>query len=287
MSKCSLNICITFHQDKYQFLFSFSGNLAIADLFVVCQLPLYPVELLVPNIPSEKWFCFLRIGISLSGFLASALTLILISIDRFTAVIFPLKHYVNSQQNRIYYAGVAVVWIVSLCFGASIVWLNTLPSVIVVRCTSGSTISVELHITMTSLAFVLMFLNSVFYVIIECKINQKGKFNRINALSIARAKMMITVSFAFVACFLPVCILEMIIISDQTKLSTLFCAREFAVLLIYVNSGINWIIYGLANRKFRIAFSAILCRRAMTEEFRQEHSVYRPNYFVNYSGSTP
>ena len=240
---------------------------------MVCQVPLYPVELLVPSMSYVKWFCFVRIGISLSGVIASALTLILISVDRFTAVMFPLKHYVHSQQNRKYYVGVVSVWVVSLCIGATVFWLNTLPDVITVPCTTGSTISLVQHVTMTSLAFLLMILSSALYVVIECKIYQKGKLNRINALSVARAKMMIIVCVAFVACYLPVCLIQLVIIFDQTKLPTLFCAREYAMLLLYTNSGINWIIYGLANRKFRIVFSAILCRKSLTEEFRKMHSI--------------
>ena len=243
----------------YLIFYFISGNLAIADLIVLYPLIMFPVQLLIPELSSNKIFCLSYIGVSFISFTASTATLIHISLDRFMAIVFPIKHLIDSKLMRIYYIGIAIIWITSLIIGFSVIWLNDIPSDNVLPCTNGRILSSELHVILSVTLLMLLLTSFPLYIAIGCKINHRTTLNRFKRSTLVRTKLMVVIYAGFIVCWLPLGIIEMLSFVDKTLTRDVFCVREYLVLLAYTNSGINWIIYGLANKKFRVAFSVMLC----------------------------
>ena len=225
---------------------------------VVGPLLMYPVELLHPGLSTSTPFCLTRIGMTFLSFSASSLTLVHISVDRFMAIVYPLKHLVNSKRKSLYYTILVFIWIMSIGTGSSVIWLNNIHSNNTLPCTNSAILSYHLNVLITCIVFLLLLINSVLYVAIATEISRKRPVNRINVSRVSRTQLMMVVYAGFVVCWLPLGVVGLIIIANQTKRIELFCTREYLIVIAFTNSGVNWIIYGLANKSFRDSFRTIL-----------------------------
>ena len=98
--------------------------------------------------------------------------------------------------------------------------------------------------------------------------------------------MMIIVYAGYFLCWIPLFITMTIELVDKSRIKSIFCPAEYLTLTGYINSGINWLIYGLADKKFRNAFKMLLVHSRTTTmqtahayELTQHHaSAYPPSY---------
>ena len=242
-----------------------SANLSVADLAIVVPLVMYLVELLVPELSTNMNFCISRIGISVVSFGASSMTLIHISIDRFMAIAFPFKHFVDSKKMRLYFTMIFLIWISAIIFGLCIYFKNVNFEQEAIPCTNGNLISYQMNMAISCLIFLMAVFTSTLYFGICCKLKTRKKLSHLKASKVAQTNLMILVYACFVVSWLPLGIVNVILLENQSLNEDLFCVREYLTLLAYMNSGVNWIIYGLANQKFRSAFATILCRTCIKQ----------------------
>ena len=147
----------------------------------------------------------------------------------------------------------------SIGTGSSVIWLNNIHSMKNLPCTNSAILSYHLNVLITCIVFLLLLINSVLYVAIATEISRKRPVNRINVSRVTRTRLMMAVYAGFVACWLPVSVVALIVMANQSKRIELFCTREYLIVIAFTNSGVNWIIYGLANKSFRDSFRTILC----------------------------
>jgi uncharacterized membrane protein len=64
-----------------------------------------------------------------------------------------------------------------------------------------------------------------------------------------------------VLCWLPYGVIVVLELFIPRENKTIIQAKAYTSLLAFLNSSVNWIIYGLKNKKIRKAFKQILCRK--------------------------
>ncbi|KAL3866178.1 hypothetical protein ACJMK2_043506, partial [Sinanodonta woodiana] len=90
------------------------GFLAVSDLFVgLCVVPIDFINIFTYHLHQSKWFCLVATTLPLTSMGISATTVTLISVERFLAIKFPLKH-------RFYYSGRKLCVIVPAAWAANI-----------------------------------------------------------------------------------------------------------------------------------------------------------------------
>ena len=104
----------------------FIGSLALADcLLGLCTLPLYALFYFDDNFGKYKYLCLLKYSTVLLSMSGSLYSLVAISVDRYIAILHPLKYSIimtRKKAKRI----IAAIWIyhVILCSIPSIGWNN-------------------------------------------------------------------------------------------------------------------------------------------------------------------
>ena len=216
----------------------------------------------MPALSYNIYFCLSGFGIMLVSFTASLLTLTHISIDRFMGIIFPMKHFVDSKKKRIYYMVICLNWMASFSVNLPLLLFSDISSDDRVPCTNGAIISLELNIFLVCGMFILMTINTLIYIAIGWKIAFRKRILNLKRSKIIRTRMMIIVYAGFIVCWSPLFIILTYVLTDRNREEYIFCPAEYLLLTGYINSGMNWVIYGLADRKFRNAFNILLCQRA-------------------------
>ena len=94
-------------------------SLAVADLCVGLTLPYHSTFFLDPSITQNRVACFLRVSITLQHVMASVFNLLLVTIDRYVAILHPYIYYQKGSLPRARLL-IVVVWSYSV-FACSIV----------------------------------------------------------------------------------------------------------------------------------------------------------------------
>ena len=262
------------------------ANLSLADvLFSVFVAPInafyWSQEDLLPSVVpchvsgfGAILFCF-----------ASIYTLVFVSIERFLATNYPLKHRNSFGVKAVKY-GLAVIWISSgalcvLTFGISKYtymksffhcipdWGNSL----------SYTLTVLFSANVIPLAILLYCNMRVLKVIHKRKQIQTKKETREsrktqnsdNQREKIVSLIIIAIITVFIVCWSPYCIAMMCLAVDGCRLPKEFMSA--AVVLPISNGSFNPLIYGVMNRNFRAAFTAMLGFAKHTQERTRVHDV--------------
>ena len=260
-------------------------NMAVADLLITALSMPLNIKLLVTDYMDwsngvfSDILCKIIPFTQLLSIASSVLTLTAIAVDRFSAVMFPLKRYVTFQVS---YGVMAVVWILGIAFNSPILYAQ---KVIAYKeeffCleiwTPAFTEEASKHFTIV--IFIVFYLiplltMAVLYSFAVHKLwirkipGNPSLANQIRAQKSKKKvfKMLVTVVILFALCWLPVYINQFIDFFDKKN----FPCGPPAVLsfmgyfLGYANSAINPTIYVIFNSNFRKGFKDILlcrCRR--------------------------
>lgn len=237
------------------------SNLAIIDLLLVVILILISLKRAFPVINTYQSCKASFTGLTIF-LLASGLTLNAMSVDRFLAIFFPTKHLILSKQKNWYIFGIVTVWIVTIL-------VTCLPIMNTYEYGQENYDFCEYSLMVppnqslvTALILAGEFLiNSIFFVLIFCKIKFYQPTIRASRRVRSRATLMVVIFIVFVIFWMPFVILTILVnISPLSDMSSLYCIREYVDNFGVLHSGLNWIIYGLANRKFREAFNILICK---------------------------
>ena len=260
-------------------------NMAVADLLITTfSMPLY-IKLLVAG--HMNWsngifsdiLCKIIPFTQLLSIASSVLTLTAIAVDRFLAIMYPLKRYVTFQ---ISYGIMAVVWIVGIAVNSPILYARKVimhmgEFFCLEIWTPAFTEEASKHFTIV--IFIVFYLiplltMTVLYSFAVHKLWMRkipGNPSLANQLRARKSKkkvfkMLMTVVILFAMCWLPEYISQFIYFFDKEN----FPCGPPAVLsfmgyfLGHANSAINPTIYVIFNSNFRKGFKDILlcrCRR--------------------------
>ena len=239
-------------------------HVALADLVLLYVLVTYPLELVYPSLFRKPYVCLTRSIFASISLSASITNLSLISTDRFVAVIFPLTHLVESKKKWRVNVLILSVWVGSIVTGVIVIKENMFVEYQYTGRIDGCPVawySVE-TLTTISTCFIMLalVLNFVLYGIVIRRLMRRDKDFNFNSTKkqMSKTKLMMYIYIAFAICWLPflVCQTGVLIYPSNVKLK---CYREYFFIPGFLNSGLNWIFYGIGNKKYRDAFKKILC----------------------------
>ena len=257
-------------------------NMAVADLLLAAfNMPL-AIKLIATrsmdwSVPLCKMIPFVQ-SLSVAG---SVLTLTAISIDRFLAIMFPLKRYVTFSIARIM---IAVVWIVGIAVNSPILYAMKIVfyeqgqksyclEVWTPVFTENAARDFTIVLFLASYVFPLLTMSVLYSFVIHNLWVRKvpGVQTQANQLRADRSKkkvlkMLLAVVVVFALCWLPVYIMQFITFFGQ---ETFPCGAPASFSFVgyflgHASSAINPAMYAAFNSRFRKAFRDVLlcrCRR--------------------------
>ncbi|XP_071131266.1 histamine H2 receptor-like [Mytilus edulis] len=249
------------------------ANLATSDLLIGTVMIPYDLFFIF-NAPMrhDKYTCLLRYTFETSFLGSSVLNLLVISIERYLAIMYPLQH-ASRATRRWLISLMASSWIISIFVACLplLGWNSWYPGI---PCDS-TYINPKSYKGLIFLFFIgSIIANFVMYVKVV-----KIAFSQINAIqseksamtedtfrhvrvkknNIKKTKMMILVLGVFAVCWGPYCVtlvFETLFLEPSDNLEM---AKKCLACFGLINSGLNWIIFGVKNSSFRKAFKYILC----------------------------
>ena len=249
------------------------GNLAVSDLLV--GVVLIPVELLgiLLDVFNDKYPCLISMGISLSLIGSSVLNMLAISVERFMSVAHSLKHR-SAKTKSVVKASIPIMWVTVLTFGfLPLIGLNN--KHYRHRCTYNEIFLEGYTIFITSCYAVCIFANVGFFASVVGVALRKLQRVRDSDTSqshvrvsknLAKTYVMMLVSAAFIICWGPFSVLTITGLFYQWK--SYPTALRWAYFLGFLNSGINWMIYGFKTPKLRKAIKAVVtCKEISTHSY--------------------
>ena len=244
-------------------LYIFIGNLALTDLLIGLAMFLMLLEQIYRRLGESWGFCMVKaLGVVLT-FGCTIMTLTFIAVDRFMAVVFPLRHIVKTKRTKLFLGAVALSWVV--CF------LFMIPAIIGMRrsehvvCSPSAMFPKLINYVGVTAVLINIIVSGILHGIILWKIKAKT----VEGSSPPRRKftgktlVMVLVFVLFVVCWLPFVITTLMLeTAAYSNVDHIMCVREYIIMPGYFNSSINWIVYGASNQKFRLAFKRLLtCKR--------------------------
>ena len=267
--------CLYLQSFSEQFIFS----LALSDIMVAASVlpfdivywitfPRWPLGAYVCNLWNALFFLFLT---------ASVLNLTSISIDRFLAVVYPLRYSVWMTPNLVKFM-IACVWVYSLGIAVLIFFLLDPPENQTYSFNLNPLFHGFLLIGNVIIPFIIMIiLYSKIYIIAKRHARRAGiTSSSANTSSLTRrtnsfarelklAKTLGIVVLCFVICWLPFEIINVIILVDQGVTTCLVeIIDTVACWLAYLHSSFNPLVYAFSSSEFRRAFRKLLCKREWT-----------------------
>ena len=256
-------LCICTYREQFKGSYCILiGNLALTDLLFGFVSILFIADFAFSKLEDNVTFCVVRALGVLMTYSSSLFTLLAISVDRFMAVVFPMKHMWQSKMTRMFYGAITVIWCVS--FGLTAVFWVIMDSITEqtnVVCRNGAIIPKLIDIGAISALFFQIIVNIIVYNIIVHRLRTRPFQTPKSAAKTKRkTTLMIGVSMLFSLCWLPFMVCTILPYAATTLTQSAFCVREYIVVLGYMNSSINWLLYALSNKKFRTAFKLGLVR---------------------------
>ena len=254
------------------------GNLGISDLLVgLVLIPVDLVLLLQPAFEKDPALCVWYLCIIFTLMTASVLNLFLLSLERFHAITRPFQHNSTFTAKRIYYAA-CVTWMIVILAGFTPVYLlssGNLNFISFETCRDVVLFDTPYIFVMNSIIITALVISFVFFVVViriairksaqkPLKIGEITDNNNRSRHNIRRdirhTRLMVIVSGTFIICWAPYCIVSLI---PSQSVEIVFI-RYWLGSLGLINSCLNWIVYGVRNKRFRAAFKSILncsCRK--------------------------
>ena len=254
------------------------GNLAVSDLLVGCVvLPMDLVLIFSPLDSNERTLCLWFYCAVYTLVTASVLNLLLISLERFHAIIRPFQHNATVTTKRIYLI-MCITWIFVLIIGSlpQIFWRKIMND-ITGPCRNNIMFESTYKLVMTAIIVTALVTSFVLFIVViriaitkskQKPLSTTGAVNAANGLGnvvkgrvhnlrrdIRHTRLMIIVSGTFIVCWAPYCILSII---PSKKAAEIAFLRNWLASLGLINSCLNWIVYAARNSKFRAAFKSIL-----------------------------
>ena len=238
----------------------FVANLALADVLVgLVVAPLSAVFHVSEGLKSslhvkiENYLYF-------SYFIActaSLLSLIVLAVDRYVAITFPLLYMARVNSVRAV-ATLACTWIISIIL--SLVYFKV--GLNIYRFVFANTAIVVTFV-------VLLFTHAKIVSSFRSQVRNWDKLHDSSSENVAKrqaliwekkmAKALVIVLGIFLACFLPSCVCIYIInLCSTCNCVFIHCIRDVQLLLVMANSGVNPFVYPWRMQNFREAFQTIL-----------------------------
>ena len=249
-----------------------TGSLAISNLFIIGLVPFELVEVFYPETSRTLACCLAYHGLVLMLMSSSGGNFIIISFERFLAVMFPFRHRTLVTRFRLKLL-IALVWATSIvcAFLPLIGWNN---SVNASKTTEISYCTVDKIFPPTMVMGMLCFItldllvNLILFVPVMLVACAKANNTRhtIQDRNTRIITKRIAYSFATFSVFwCPFAASTMIALLYDGPLN--ICLRKWSIRIGLLHSSIDWLFYGLGNESFRNAFKHLILCRSYTIQY--------------------
>lgn len=245
-------------------------NLAVSDVINLSFLPLMAIQHKVQikeGVLADFLCKFFSYHIPLTASFASIVTLLVLSIERYHAVVKPMRSGFRLREETVHYA-IILVWLFAICL--------TLPYYIFGYSARGQcrhnlpsdAIESYVIIVMSTVVIVPFFVISFCYFEIVRDLYLKPKQVGPQNVEIAEdqlvkrklVKLSLYVSLAYIICFFPMAITLFLNAYDGNRFDSKL--YQNASVLYFLESSLNPLIYSFQSSNFRQAFKELLrCRR--------------------------
>ena len=225
-------------------------NLTVADLLIAAVSGPETILFFKRNTRPKKGFGVLYSIISDMCWIASLGNLVLISLERLHATLYPFRHYCLVGK-RIYYKIIIFSWFgaLTLACGLQISRMNDVP--------------LADRYPWIIYIFLTLAILTTCYVIIISKFIRKPHVQQLGSVMSAERKLSVTlfiVSAASILTLLPWVIIICISISSDRYLWLQFTPMKIASTFYHLNSILNPVIYAIRLPEFRRASKELFCK---------------------------
>ena len=249
------------------------ANLAAADLII--GLVVIPVDIIgdITGFKVLKYYCIGKLSVFILSLGSTCLNLLLISVERFVAVVFPLHKHRYLSRTRLYVI-ISIIWIVSIADSVvPFIGWNNYPNNGSIECVSDDVWASGYMTYNNWMLVVVNVTNTVLYVVVvttalrrasATSIGRNMSINISQKRDLNHLKTMIIIFGLFAICWLPyTCLIVVITFYETPRLQLI---RRLMLIPGVFNSAINWIVYGYRSEEYRKAFRTILCCRDNSDE---------------------
>lgn len=273
------------------------SSLALADLmFILICVPFTTVQLISSQWPFGNIFCKISQYSNYTTAYGSVYTLVLMSVDRYLAVVHPTRSNLRSSRNT--WIALSVMWIIILTANAPMyLWHGTkeykYDNTMFVSCVFLKIYDEQVEgITTTGRIFTVIFFVCAYALplTVSCVLYGKMLYRLFHGQSMVRGqstgnhrrrratRMVIVVVVVFALCWAPMHIRFFVIYFKEYPESSLFIFfHYFSCGVAYLNSCVNPILYNCLSEMFRRGFKRLLrCNKVSEQEMSVAQRARRP-----------
>lgn len=299
-NSCVLGVFVA-HKDRLTVAEIYLSNMALADFILLCSLPFWATSILDEfNWPYGDASCKIISALIIINFYTSIFTLVMISIDRYFALVKPMR---ARWLRRTLHAKVIcfVLWIFGLLLSAPTMAHRKVKffeeyetTACVLDYAHDSCWNLAHQIVMNVVGFVLPLLVIVFSSGNIVKVlSQRGESIGFNHTSDKKAMVLIyAVTLVFLLCWTPFHLFAFLdllcdvkVLDENVWSDTLDVGRQLAVYFAFLNSALNPLLYVFSGQSFRKKVSA-LYRRTGYQRRGSDMNTYQRSAVSTYINKT-
>ncbi|KAM3619745.1 uncharacterized protein V6R79_012947 [Siganus canaliculatus] len=202
-----------------------------------------------------------REGMLFVALAASIFSLLLIAVERYSAMMKPLTQKTATKSYYRIYCLVALCWVLALVIGfLPLLGWNCVCSLD--GCSTLLPLYSKTYILFSLVIFFLILLGiGVLYSAIYCHVHKSAQLGpqRSRRRSLGLLKTVITIVGVFMLCWGPLFLLLLVDFFCDSRQCALLFSADYCISLAVLNSGVNPIIYALGSTEMRRAISELLC----------------------------
>lgn len=244
------------------------GHLAVNDLLVGATL--LPLETLgnTYGFDHYKYFCLTKLSVFAMTLGGSIMGLLFISVERFSAVAFPLRHAHFTKRKLAIAMFCGWVYVITLTLSPIFGCNNYEDSNGSGKCNAVIVWGGWCKVCLNMNLFLGLVLNVIFYICVVAiavkNVREHGRqtgtsTNLFKSREMSKTVTMAAVLGLFALFWFPYAMITLVLTVNKDCDQTMYYVRRWFLILGLFNSCINWLIYGLKNKDFKEAFKTILC----------------------------
>ena len=242
------------------------GSLAFSNLLIAGLIPFELVRVAYPETAKKLIICLVYYGLVLMLMGSAGGNFIIISIERFVAVMFPFRHRTLVTRFRLKLM-IASVWILStVCAFLPLLGWNNLSQLPITTELSYCTVDDIFPPTMQKvlLSFISfdVLVNLILFVPVLCVACGKAnsKIHKLHDRGTRSLTKRMAYSFAtFSVSWCPFWVSTMVVLFYDGPLH--ICLHKWSIHIGMLHSAVDWLFYGLGNKSFRKTFKHLFLRR--------------------------